>query len=249
MGSLFVFSITSTSKRCEKNSWKHIHYRHLRSHRQHPIRSEPERGGSGRLARVLLCVCVWEQLSGMRRQTSRRGAEGVIKLKRLGEDELLRIHESRHGLYNSNPVQSASAPADCAQSPFIQTKSSSRPLIRRQRAAQTSQGRCSALRVSENESGRVVIGKVLRWGVCLLKCLLKIAHLNSWSDPNTHKAGFILSADSLVLVLCVPCMGGPRDLRAPLSWSQHREESSSQIWREDTEIKWGWIFDQNQPKS
>ncbi len=34
--------------------------------------------------------------------------EGVIKLKRLGEDELLRIHESRHWLYNPNPVHSAS---------------------------------------------------------------------------------------------------------------------------------------------
>lgn len=34
--------------------------------------------------------------------------EGVIKLKRLGEDELLRIYESRHWLYNPNPVHSAS---------------------------------------------------------------------------------------------------------------------------------------------
>lgn len=34
--------------------------------------------------------------------------EGVIKLKRLGEDELLRIYESRHWLYNLNLVQSAS---------------------------------------------------------------------------------------------------------------------------------------------
>lgn len=34
--------------------------------------------------------------------------EGVIKLKRLGEDELLRIYESRHWLYNPNLVQSAS---------------------------------------------------------------------------------------------------------------------------------------------
>lgn len=104
------------------NSWKHVHYRHLRSHHQNPIRSEPERGGSRRFARVLLCV--WEQLSGMRRQ--RRGTEGVIKLKRLGEDELLRIQESRHWLYNSNPVQSASTQADCDErtctEPFIQTK-------------------------------------------------------------------------------------------------------------------------------
>lgn len=34
--------------------------------------------------------------------------EGVIKLKRLGEDELLRIYGSRHWLYNPNPVHSAS---------------------------------------------------------------------------------------------------------------------------------------------
>ena len=34
--------------------------------------------------------------------------ECVIKLKRLGEDELLRIYGSRHWLYNSNPVHSAS---------------------------------------------------------------------------------------------------------------------------------------------
>lgn len=32
----------------------------------------------------------------------------AIKLKRLGEDELLRIYESRHWLYNPNPVHSAS---------------------------------------------------------------------------------------------------------------------------------------------
>lgn len=89
------------------NSWKHIHYRHLRSHHQDPIRSEPERGGSRRFAHVPLCV--WEQLSGMRRQRT----EGVIKLKRLGEDELPRSQESRHWLYNSNPVQSASTQADC----------------------------------------------------------------------------------------------------------------------------------------
>lgn len=34
--------------------------------------------------------------------------EGVIKLKRLGEDELLRIYERRQWLYNPNPVHSAS---------------------------------------------------------------------------------------------------------------------------------------------
>lgn len=37
-----------------------------------------------------------------------RGLQGAIKPKRLGEDELLRIYENRHLLYNSNPVQSAS---------------------------------------------------------------------------------------------------------------------------------------------
>lgn len=36
-----------------------------------------------------------------------QGTEGVIKLKRLGEDELLRIYESRHWLHKANPVLSA----------------------------------------------------------------------------------------------------------------------------------------------
>ena len=54
-----------------------------------------------------VCVCERESaLSWMSRR--RRGMEGVIKLKRLGEDELLRIYESRHWLYNPNPVHSAS---------------------------------------------------------------------------------------------------------------------------------------------
>lgn len=35
------------------------------------------------------------------------GMQGVIKLKRLGEDELLRIYESRHWLHKPNPVHSA----------------------------------------------------------------------------------------------------------------------------------------------
>lgn len=49
-----------------------------------------------------LCVCVCEEWLGCG-----GGMEGVIKLKRLGEDELLRIYENRHWLHKANPVHSA----------------------------------------------------------------------------------------------------------------------------------------------
>lgn len=60
---------------------------------------------------LFMCFCVdvlvYEKtFSWVSRQ--RRGMEGVIKLKRLGEDELLRIYRSRHWLYNPNPVHSTS---------------------------------------------------------------------------------------------------------------------------------------------
>lgn len=42
-----------------------------------------------------------------RGQKGGQGTEGVIKLKRLGEDELLRIYESRHWLHKANPAHSA----------------------------------------------------------------------------------------------------------------------------------------------
>lgn len=81
---------------------------HLQKHK-HPIRSKPECGGSRCSAPVLLrgCACVWEY-SQLNESAEGEGKEGVIKLKRLGEDEPLRIYENRHWLYNPNPVHSAS---------------------------------------------------------------------------------------------------------------------------------------------
>lgn len=86
---------------------------------KHPIRSKPECGGSRRPAHALLppCSCVrmfpskWVGRGGERMGLCVCGVgvgmEGVIKLKRLGEDELLRIYESRHWLRKANPVHSA----------------------------------------------------------------------------------------------------------------------------------------------
>lgn len=68
---------------------------------KHPIRSEPERCGSRRSV-------PWMRMFSFEWVGSRGGMEGVIKLKRLGEDELLRIYESRHWLRNPNPGHSAS---------------------------------------------------------------------------------------------------------------------------------------------
>lgn len=74
---------------------------------KHPVRSKLECGGSRRSGHVLLWIVLCARtLSGMNQR--RRGMEGAIKLKRLGEDELLRIHDNRHWLYNPNPVKSAS---------------------------------------------------------------------------------------------------------------------------------------------
>lgn len=40
-------------------------------------------------------------------ESAEEGDGGVIKLKRLGEEELQRIYDRRHWLHNPNPVQSA----------------------------------------------------------------------------------------------------------------------------------------------
>lgn len=58
---------------------------------------------------VFVCENVPIRMSRRKGRGEKRGqgTEGVIKLKRLGEDELLRIYESRHWLHKANPAHSA----------------------------------------------------------------------------------------------------------------------------------------------
>lgn len=65
-----------------------------------------------RFSRMDVFVCEnvpigMSQRRGRGQKGGGQGTEGVIKLKRLGEDELLRIYESRHWLHKANPAHSA----------------------------------------------------------------------------------------------------------------------------------------------
>ena len=95
------------TKHCCSHTHTHRH-RHTHTHTRTPaIRFVPSALNQCVVDPDALHVLVCENtLIWMTRQ--RRGMEGVIKLKRLGEDELLRTYESRQGLYNPNPVHSAS---------------------------------------------------------------------------------------------------------------------------------------------
>lgn len=102
---------------CDKMH-KHTHARHTCTHLQsqasHPLQTRTWRIPSpcSCASPAWMCSCVrmfpseWVGGRGGGKKRG-QGTEGVIKLKRLGEDELLRIYESRHWLHKANPAHSA----------------------------------------------------------------------------------------------------------------------------------------------
>lgn len=87
-------------------------FAHTRAHTCKTQASHPLQTGAWRILMHCSCAPAWMCLCMGRLSVEwvgrGEGKEGVIKLKRLGEDELLRIYENRHRLYNPNPVRSAS---------------------------------------------------------------------------------------------------------------------------------------------
>lgn len=87
-------------------------FAHTRAHTCKTQASHPLQTGAWRILMQCSCAPAWMCLCTGRLSVEwvgrGEGKEGVIKLKRLGEDELLRIYENRHRLYNPNPVRSAS---------------------------------------------------------------------------------------------------------------------------------------------